>query len=1050
MIRCLRLQHVFLRLVLLVWLAAPGQSEPLITEFSAANTRLLRDADGDFSDWIELHNPDAAPVNLAGWYLTDEAKDLTEWQFPDVTIPAGGYLVVFATKKNRRDPTKELHTNFELDADGGYLALVRPDGTTIVSHFAPKYPAQIENVSYGITQPTTTGETARTGYFRVPTPGARNGGIDTLLLLERVSLSRASGPFNGSFALTLAGAAEGQRIRYVVAPPATTGMNVPEPTAAAAEYTGPITISASAVVRAAVFSADNLQHGFASTGHFVRLGTSGAARVDTFASQLPLLVIDTHGTGPLQKDGSDRPARLYAWNRPSDGRTTLTPTASSRSPLEIAVRGSSSADFPKKGFNLHLVDGTGGDSPLALFGLGQFDHWALVGPWTYDPTFLHNTLIYDLSNRIGRWAPRTQLVEVFFNADGGDLDYNDYAGIYVLTDSLRVEKQRVDLAALGPKDVSGAAVTGGYLLKSDMPVEGDFSFRTARNFPVAPLAFVAISPGATELVPAQRDYLRGYLQSTEDALQADAAGGWRQHTYLDYLDRDSWVDHHILNTLAMNADAFVRSAYLTKDRRGRLAAGPAWDFDRALGGGDPRTQIPNLWRGDDSATDVWNYGWWGILVRDPDFMQAWIDRWQKLRQRELATANVSPRIDGFAAQIGPAAAARDIARWPDNAGRFRGGWPDEILNLKQFLEQRSAWIDSKFLAPPAVTNVAGTLTVVPAPGTQLAYTTDGSDPRAPGGGVSSTARLSALPVTLSNTLNVQARSYRAGFDPTVVPGSPWSGLTGNPGRLVNLSILTELAAGDSFTMGFVVGGDGTNGAKALLARAAGPSLAQLGVANAHTDPKLEFFTGSTKVTENDDWNGVAGVSNVFAQVGAFAYVSASSKDAAVFAPAVAAGNNSVVVAGAGNASGTVIAELYDATPAATVGAITPRLVNVSVLKRLGAGLTAGFVIGGGSSKTVLVRAIGPTLGTAFGLSGVVADPELTLFGGNSAKIASNDNWGGTPALTAAFAAVGAFALPDDSDDAALLATLAPGNYTVQVTGDKSNSGTALVEIYEVP
>jgi hypothetical protein len=97
---------------------------------------------------------------------------------------------------------------------------------------------------------------------------------------------------------------------------------------------------------------------------------------------------------------------------------------------------------------------------------------------------------------------------------------------------------------------------------------------------------------------------------------------------------------------------------------------------------------------------------------------------------------------------------------------------------------------------------------------------------------------------------------------------------------------------------------------------------------------------------------------------------------------------------------------------------------------------------------VLVRAIGPTLAAApFNVSGVVADPRLTLFNGPT-KIGENDNWGGTAALTTAFTQVGAFALPPNSQDAAMVVTLAPGNYSVQVTG--AGGGVALVEVYEVP
>jgi hypothetical protein len=272
----------------------------------------------------------------------------------------------------------------------------------------------------------------------------------------------------------------------------------------------------------------------------------------------------------------------------------------------------------------------------------------------------------------------------------------------------------------------------------------------------------------------------------------------------------------------------------------------------------------------------------------------------------------------------------------------------------------------------------------------------------------------------------------------------------NPGRLVNLSILTSLdAPGDAFTLGYVVGGSGTAGAKPLVIRAAGPSLGALGVGGALDDPRIELYAGQTKTGENDNWGGSAALANAMSAVGAFAYTGPGSKDAAA-SVSITARDNSVGVSSANNGTGLVIAELYDATPNAGFMATTPRLVNVSVLKHLGTGMTAGFVVGGATARNVLVRAVGPTLGAApFGVPGVVADPQLALFSGQT-KIAENDNWGGGAALTAAFSQVGAFALPAGSKDAALLVNLQPGNYTVQVSGTGGTSGIALIEVYEAP
>lgn len=137
-----------LLLIATVFAAAASQlhAEPIVTEFMAANATAHADNDGAFSDWVEIHNPDSTAVNLSGWHLTDTAGNKTKWQFPDVTLAPGGYLVVYASNKNRRDPAAPLHTNFALSADGEYLGLIKPDGS-VASEFAPKYPEQSDDVS---------------------------------------------------------------------------------------------------------------------------------------------------------------------------------------------------------------------------------------------------------------------------------------------------------------------------------------------------------------------------------------------------------------------------------------------------------------------------------------------------------------------------------------------------------------------------------------------------------------------------------------------------------------------------------------------------------------------------------------------------------------------------------------------------------------------------------------------------------------------------------------------------------------------------------------
>lgn len=149
-----------------------GLGGPILSEFLAANRSVLADEDGLFADWIEIHNPEDVPLALAGYHLTDNAANLTKWTFPAVTLAPGEYLVVFASGKNRLDPAAPLHTNFQLAADGEYLALVAPDGATVLSAFTPVYPPQFENASYGL---DTEGASPAWSYFATPTPGRPNG-----------------------------------------------------------------------------------------------------------------------------------------------------------------------------------------------------------------------------------------------------------------------------------------------------------------------------------------------------------------------------------------------------------------------------------------------------------------------------------------------------------------------------------------------------------------------------------------------------------------------------------------------------------------------------------------------------------------------------------------------------------------------------------------------------------------------------------------------------------------------------------------------------------
>ena len=151
-------------------LSPPAMADPVISEFVADNENGLRDEDNTVQDWIEIHNPSTSPFSLNGWHLTDTAADLRRWKFPAVTLAPGEFLVVFASGKDRRIAGQTLHTNFSLKAEGEFLALVRPDGTTIQQQYAPEYPPQDPDRSYGLMfNRTTLLADGANGDYLVPT-----------------------------------------------------------------------------------------------------------------------------------------------------------------------------------------------------------------------------------------------------------------------------------------------------------------------------------------------------------------------------------------------------------------------------------------------------------------------------------------------------------------------------------------------------------------------------------------------------------------------------------------------------------------------------------------------------------------------------------------------------------------------------------------------------------------------------------------------------------------------------------------------------------------
>lgn len=267
-----------------------------------------------------------------------------------------------------------------------------------------------------------------------------------------------------------------------------------------------------------------------------------------------------------------------------------------------------------------------------------------------------------------------------------------------------------------------------------------------------------------------------------------------------------------------------------------------------------------------------------------------------------------------------------------------------------------------------------------------------------------------------------------------------------PSRLANVSIIAS--ASEAVVVGFTLTGTAAESTR-FLVRAAGPALVQFGVTGTLPDPTLELLGPAGALAANDNWGGGDLLTATAASVGAFSFPT-DSRDSALIAD-LSAGAFTARVVDATGRTGTTAIELYEVRRGATRP--STRLVNLSAQAVTGDGsspFTLGFTLEGHDPVRLLVRGIGPGL-TRFGVSNALGDPRLHLFR-SSVLVASNDDWGDVRAadIAGAATAAGAFSLVGGSKDAALLVTLDPGSYTVQLGSGLESGGLGLIELYAVP
>ena len=742
-----------------------------ITEFMADNSTTLSTrtrasaavafaGDYTYPDWIEIHNPTDAAAVLGGFYLTDDLDVPTRWAFPAGTsVAAGGYLVVFASGDNIRDPALDehgyLHTNFKLKAGGGDVALVNASGT-VVSAYAD-YPSQTRNVSYGI------GTDGQKRSYPSPTPGWDNA--NDVPQVPRFSV--ASTTFTSSVVVNLTAGYPTDVVHYT--------LDETVPTAASPVWSGARAITTSTMLRAVSIGVNGKSSGVAGET-YIALG----ADVLASSSNLPIVVVETFGDGVPGTGTVFGDSYIGFFEPGADGRARLTNPVTVGTRGGLHVRGSSSAGFAKKQYRVELWDEKDQDKALAVLGMPDDADWIFYGPTTYDRVLISNPLMFDLSNQVGCYAVRTKWVEMYLDANGGQVTASDYVGVYTVMEVIESGDDRVDVEPLS----TGA---GG------VPVQGGFIWKNDRG-----------SPYVEPEVPnaAQQTYINSWINGLETAANSvnfrDPVLG-----YAAWADVGSFVDTHLLYMLAMNVDAERLSGFYYKTAAGKIEAGPIWDFDRSLDSTDDRDNNPLAWNGTGDSTlyftDTRGRAWWPRMFQDPDFVQKFIDRWFELRKNQFSLTNIFAAIDAQAAQL-QEAAPRDYARW--SSGSRYGTFAGEIQHLKTWLTSRINWIDSQWIARPTFSIpgpvvTPGTGVTLSAPAGVVYYTLDGTDPRAPGGGISPSARLATGPITINQYTRITARVYRAGYVPS----------SGQPGYVSSGDDWSAAATTEYFIHPLVVSGD---------------------------------------------------------------------------------------------------------------------------------------------------------------------------------------------------------------------------------------------------
>jgi hypothetical protein len=416
------------------------------------------------------------------------------------------------------------------------------------------------------------------------------------------------------------------------------------------------------------------------------------------SSNLPLVIIDTDG-----RSIPDDP-KIDAWmkivdhgpgrmNRPADAEVSY------NGRIGIEVGGASSSSYLQKPYEIETRDASGDNRNVSLLGMPSENDWVLTSNYN-EKSFVRNSLAFDLFRRMGHYAPRAKLCEAIVNSK--------YRGVYLLSETIKRDKNRVDISKLDWDENAGDNLTGGYIIKVDYhdPSNSWLSDFRPIGHPDFRIYFVYYYPKADTITRQQKAYIQNHFKRMEGALYGD---GFRDPLsgYRRSMDVASLIDYFIISEVSRNVDGYKKSRYLSKDRDssgGLLQSGPPWDFDWAWK--NIRECIYSAadgsgwsYKTNDCPPDNKEPGWYVRLLQDAYFTNRLIDRYFELREGVLDTTAIWNYVDSVKTYVSEAQ-KRHFALWPIDKD-YRApevdspskSYDEELNKLKIWIRLRIRWLD---------------------------------------------------------------------------------------------------------------------------------------------------------------------------------------------------------------------------------------------------------------------------------------------------------------------------------------------------------------------